>query len=166
MWKSFDCLFICRQHNEKGALSFPSRKQSATLNIKGSVFISMWSFLWCFSHRLGLYHNLSSIQNTNSLWEYKPLCECLEKGTHLIVYLNNHFPWNENRSILGHWYLLSYWGTSLSPDWVRGLCLAVGAVMVLPFSVDSELEVSKLNSDLLSLRTSRTPLMTSSPWHS
>lgn len=40
----------------------------------------------------------------------------------------------------------------------------MGAAMAenCPFSVDSELEVSKLNSGLVSLGTSRTPLMTSS----
>lgn len=69
-----------------------------------------------FKFLLCLPDNLTSIQNINSPSEYKPLCGCLEKGALPIVYLNNHFPWNENRSIIGHWYLLSYWGTSLSPD--------------------------------------------------
>ena len=104
-------------------------------------------------------------KNINSPWAYKPLHGCLERGALPIVCLNNHFPWNENRSIIGHWYLLSSRGTSQSLlTWVQGLGLVMGAVMAenCPFSVDSELEVSKLNSGLLSLGTSRTPLMTSS----
>lgn len=101
--------------------------------------------------------------------EHKPFCGCLEKGALPIVYLNNHFPWNENRSIIRHWYLLSYWGT-FPHSWLSsGSGLSeMGAAMAesCPLSVDSELGESKLNSGLRSLGIGRTPLMTSSTWHS
>ncbi len=108
--------------------------------VRISLFLHQQKACWSsFPH---LPDSLSSHQNINSPSEFKPLCGCLEKGALPKVYLNNHFPRNENRSIIGHWYLLSYWGTSLSPDWVQGLGLVMGAAMVenCPFSVDSELK--------------------------
>lgn len=105
---------VCKENiNETGI--------SSLISSVGSNSIS-----WSLTHKekadLNLLSSVSLIGSplfkTSIHPVYKLLYGCLEKGAHPIVYLNNHFPWNENRFIIGHWYLLSFWGTTLGLSWL------------------------------------------------